>query len=57
MYNYATHNLPVQKNGIRCISVNYFGGVIDENSLEKYNRFIGKEYLLTEKSQYFPLYE
>jgi len=56
--NFNTYNIPVKKNGIRCC-YRYFNftsssnkGKLNTNIL----RPIGKEYLITEKSQILPLY-
>ena len=56
VYGTETGDLPVQKNGIRCISVDYWGNPINQYELENFKGFKGKEYLLTEESQYIPLY-
>lgn len=49
-------NLIVPKNGIRCAFANYETRLMDINTLQRFNGFIGNEYLITDKSQILPLY-
>jgi hypothetical protein len=56
VYNCNTVNDPVQKNGIRCAFANHAGTILDKITLNNFKGFIGNEYLLTDKNQYFPLY-
>jgi surface protein len=49
-------NMPVPKKGIRCVYVDYLSSAINKDQLNNYKGFIGKEYILTEKRQYCPLY-
>ena len=56
VYNCNTRDLPVQKNGIRCAFANYESRILSKIELDGYNKFIGNEYLITDKSQFIPIY-
>ena len=56
VYNCNTRDLPVQKNGIRCAFANYESRILTKMELDGYNKFIGNEYLITDKSQFIPIY-
>ena len=56
VYNCNTCNIPVQKNGVRCCYGYFSGPKLTERELNTNIRPIGKEYLITEKSQILPLY-
>ena len=55
VYDMAKKDQTVPKNGVRHVCVNYRGQPIQKNNLQKYNGFIGTEYIITEKEQILPL--
>ena len=56
VYNNNKINEVVPDFGIRCCFANYKGHTISKASLTNNNRFIGNEFLITNKNQILPLY-
>jgi hypothetical protein len=58
VYNNWTQDRPVRDNGIRCAHVNADSSALNltEGELRNYNKFIGNEFLITNKNQILPLY-
>ena len=56
VYNCDKMNVEVVKNGIRCAYADFGTKIMDKKELEKYNGFIGNEFVLTDSSQYLPIY-
>ena len=56
VYNVYTSEDPVEKNGIRCAFANYESRLLSLEELNRYKGFIGNEYLITDDSQYIPIY-
>ena len=57
VYDCRTKDIPVQKNGIRCAFANYRSKILTQMELDEYkNKFVGNEYLITDKSQIMPIY-
>ena len=56
VYNTDKINEIVPKYGIRCCFSNYKGHIMNKESLINNNRFIGNEFLVTNKDQILPLY-
>ena len=54
--NEQTKNDEIIKNGIRFYKVDYDTTILSREDLENYNGFIGTEYLITDHSQFLPLY-
>ena len=54
--NEQTKNDEIKKNGIRFYKVDYETTILSREDLENYNGFIGTEYLITDHSQFLPLY-
>ena len=57
VYNNLLRNENVEKNGIRIAYADYNTTILSKNDIiENYNKFISKEFLISEKSQILPLY-
>ena len=56
VYNNNKKDEVVPDFGIRCCFTNYKGQTMDKTSLINNNRFIGNEFLITNKNQILPLY-
>ena len=56
VYNCNTQNEYVQKNGIRYAYVDAGSYLMSKEKLEKYDGFIGNEFLISDKNQILPLY-
>ena len=55
VYDMSKKEQTVPKNCIRHVCVNYQGRPLQKNNLQKYNGFIGTEFIITEKEQILPL--
>jgi len=56
VYDNNKVNMIVPDFGIRCSYSNYRGNTLSKSSLVNNNRFIGNEFLITNKNQILPLY-
>ena len=56
VYDNNKKDMIVPDFGIRCSYSNYKGNTLSESSLVNNNRFIGNEFLITNKNQILPLY-
>jgi len=56
VYNTATINDPVQKNGVRCCYGYFNGFKVGLGELETTKKPVGQEYLITDNNQILPLY-
>lgn len=54
--NEQTKNDEIIKNGIRFYKVDYTSTILSREDLENYNGFIGTEYLISDHSQFLPLF-
>ena len=55
-YNRNKEEMFVQDNGIRCAHDRYDTKVLTELELKNYNKFYGREYVISNKNQILPLY-
>ena len=55
--NEQTKNDAIIKNGIRFYKVDYISNILSREDLENYNGFIGTEYLISDHSQFIPLFD
>ena len=56
VYNCKTTNEKVDKYGIRYTYVDHKCLILQKSQIEKYDGFIGNEFLITDKNQILPLY-
>jgi len=56
VYDTNKENIFVQDNGIRCAHDRYDTRVLTELELKDFNKFYGREYVITNKNQILPLY-
>ena len=56
VYDTKKMNMYVQDNGIRCAHDRYNATVINELELKEYNKFYGREFVISKLDQILPLY-
>ena len=56
VYDCRKKDEEVEKNGIRCAFADYNSTLMSKNRLDGYKGFIGNEFLITDESQFLPIY-